>query len=129
MQNSLWSHDYYPELPDLHANATLEIGRFDGPGMIRTMHLTLNIEGNSRAELLRNVFLMITYNGVTQLACFRFLLNDPIRFAKSVRARINYQYELKNIPLQKAKAKGNGLVRFGIVTYWYQQQPVNAAGV
>jgi len=62
MQNSLWNHDYYPELPDLNPQGTIDIGRFNGPGIIRTIHLTLNIEGNNRNELLRENFLMINYD-------------------------------------------------------------------
>ncbi|MGA7305141.1 MAG: DUF2961 domain-containing protein [Rhodothermales bacterium] len=310
MQNSLWSHDYYPELPDLAPQSTLEIGRFDGPGIIRTIHLTLNIEGGDRNELLRGTFLVIRYDhnryasvhapvgdffcdsfggesipfascamakrptnslfsylpmpfaehavielvnetdkkvtgygyvtaekvgawdddnayfhakwinrkvrlpnervplldtvgeghflgchltavsecphfaenmgicegndeffidgsleptcnylgtedffgfswnwrelwyddysgttylddegGVTKLACYRFLLNDPIRFQKSLNARINYEYERHNVPLKNAKQDQNGDVHFGIVVYWYQGRPVDVGDV
>ena len=310
MQNSLWNHDYYPELPDLNPHSTLEIGQFAGPGIIRTIHLTLNIEGNDRNELLRNNFLMINYDhkpypsvyapvgdffcdsfsgesipfasiamakrptnslfcylpmpfkqaasvklvnktdkkvtgygyvtaekvpkwkpdnayfhtkwinttiklpqesvpllntigkghfigchltavsacphfaenqgicegndeffvdgaseptfnylgtedffgfswnwrklwydnysgttylndddGITKLACYRFLLNDPIRFSKSLHARINYEHELKNKSLQQSKAEGNGIVHFGIVVYWYQDNPINLKNI
>ena len=306
MQNSLWNHDYYPELPDLEARSTVEIARFDGPGIVRTIHLTVNIDGADRDELLRNVYLSVTYDGcgypsvlapvgdffcdsfgsesihfasivmakrptnslfcylpmpfrkevlielvnhtdhkvtgygyvtgeqtpewenddscfharwidttvslpddqitlletkgkghfagchltavsscshflenqgicegndeffidgsveptcnylgtedffgfswnwrelwydnhsgttflnddegVTKLACYRFLLNDPVRFDDSLIARINYRHELKNLPLLKAKAEGGGIVRFGIVVYWYQDSPVD----
>lgn len=62
MQNSLWNHDYYSELLDLNPYSTLEIERFNEPGIIRTIHLTLNIEGDNRSELLRNNFLMINYD-------------------------------------------------------------------
>jgi len=310
MQNSLWSHDYYPDLPDLHPHSTLEIGRFAGPGIIRTIHLTLNIEGGDRHELLRGTFLSIRYDqnhfasvhapvgdffcdsfgsasthfasivmakrptnslfcylpmpfaehavielvnttdkkvtgygyvtaekvdgwdadnayfhakwidttvqlpddrvplldvtgaghflgchltavsacphfaenmgicegndeffidgfseptcnylgtedffgfswnwrelwyddysgttylddadGITKLACYRFLLNDPVRFQKSLHARINYEYERKNIPLRDAKRDQNGVVRFGIVVYWYQDRAVDVLTV
>jgi len=306
MQNSLWNHDYYPELPDLEPRSTLEIGRFDGPGIVRTIHLTVNIEGGPREELLRKVFISVTYDrcdfpsvfaplgdffcdsfssesihfasvvmakrptnslfcyfpmpfkhevvvelvnttdrrvtgygyvtaeqipkwndddayfhakwidttvslpddqvpllkvagtghfagchltatsdcphflenqgicegndeffvdgsdeptcnylgtedffgfswnwrklwyddysgttylnddeGTTKLACYRFLLNDPVRFATSLTARINYRHELKNKPLLDARRDGNGIVRFGIVVYWYQDSPVD----
>lgn len=307
MQNSLWNHDYYPDLPDLEPHSTLEIGRFRGPGVVRTIHLTLNIEGGSREELLRGCYLSVVYNeastrsvyapvgdffcdsfagqsisfatslmakrptnslfcyipmpfekevcielvnssdktitgygyvtaeqvpswepdnlyfharwtethaqlpndqiplletegsghflgchltvtsdcthfaenqgicegndeffvdgaleptcnylgtedffgfswnwrelwcddysgttflddtdGITKLACYRFLLNDPVRFDSSLRARINYNYELKNLPLQKANLEKSGQVQFRTVAYWYQSRPVSA---
>ena len=307
MQNSLWNHDAYPDLPDLDPNSTIELGRFDGPGIIRTIHLTLNIEGAQRDDLLRGVFLLVEYDesgfssvrapvgdffcdsfggrsahfagvamakrptnslfcylpmpfksavritlenttdkkvtgygyvtaetvpqwdpdagyfhahwlddtfslpddtvplldiagaghflgchltavsdcehflenqgicegndefyvdsasdpacnylgtedffgfswnwreiwcddysgttylsdegGVTRLACYRFLLNDPVRFSTSLKAQINYRNELKNQPLMKAKADGGGSVRFGIVSYWYLNRPVSS---
>lgn len=307
MQNSLWHHDYHPELPDLEPRSTLTIGSFTGPGIVRTIHLTLNITGEDREELLRGVFLAVTYDrnpfpsvyapvgdffcdsfageslcfasavmakrptnslfcylpmpfqqevvvqlfnrtdkkvtgygyvtaerlpaweaanaylhaqwraatvrlpqetipllhtegrghflgchltatsacpyfaenqgicegnveffidgsaqpvcnylgtedffgfswnwrklwyddragttylrdegGVTKLACYRFLLDDPVRFATSLQARINYEYELKNLPLQQAKSAGNGVVQFGLVTYWYQASACDA---
>ncbi len=306
MQNSLWNHDYYPELPDLEPGSTIEIGRFKGPGIIRTVHLTINIEDAEREELLRKVFLRITYNdlnyssvyapvgdffcdsfsgesinfsspamakrpvnslycympmpfeknvvielvnttnkkvtgygyvtgekipewgtgnayfhskwidktvflpdeaipllntkgkghffgchltavsgcshfaenmgicegndeffidgseepvcnylgtedffgfswnwtklwadnfsgttylddkdGITKLACYRFLLNDPVRFSRELKAGINYEYEKKNHPLIKAQKEKSGKVRFGIVVYWYQDKPVD----
>ena len=62
MQNSLWNHDYYPELPDLEPKSTIELFRCKGYGIIRTIHLTLNIDGPDRNELLRKVFLKVTYN-------------------------------------------------------------------
>lgn len=306
MQNSLWNHDYYPELPDLEPGCTIELGKFRGPGIVRTVHVTLNIEGENREELLRKVFLKITYNensytsvyapigdffcdsfgsksiefssivmakrpvnslfcylpmpfeknilielvnntdkkvtgygyvtgekipgwnmdyayfhskwiyrtvflpddnipllsirgrghffgchltavsgcphfagnhgicegndeffidgsgkpvcnylgtedffgfswnwvklwendysgttylddtgGITKLACYRFLLNDPVRFTKQLKARINYEYETKNQPLIMAKKEKSGKVNFGIVVYWYQDKPVD----
>lgn len=307
MQNSLWHWDAYPELPDLLPHSAVELGRFNGPGVVRTIHLTLNIEGGSRAELLRGVFLRVRYDGrdfdsvwapvgdffcdsfgseslhfasivmakrptnslfcylpmpfresveislanttdrtvlgygyvtaeavpaweadsayfharwldrtiditrdpvplldthgrghllgchltvvsrcphfagregicegndefyvdgaaepacnylgtedffgfswswqkvwadhhsgttylsdadgETRLACYRFLLNDPVRFTTSLRARINWEHEINNPFLPRARAEGNGQVRFGIVTYWYQEAPVEA---
>lgn len=310
MQNSLWHWDAYPELPDLAPHGTVELGRFDGPGVVRTIHLTLNITGGVRTALLRGVFLRVRYDGrpeasvyapvgdffcdsfggesipyasivmakrptnsvfcylpmpyrqgieislvnttgetvmgygyvtaeklpawneefayfharwldrtvtlpqdevpllntrgrghfmgchltaesscthfgenqgicegndefwvdgadaptcnylgtedffgfswnwrklwadhhsgttflndldgVTRLGCYRFLLNDPVRFSTSLRACINYRHEINNPHLQKAKAEGNGQVRFGIVTYWYQDSPVDALTV
>ena len=63
MQNSLWNHDYLPDLPDLEPYSTLEIGRFPGPGIIRTIHLTLNIENVDRRYLLEEVYVRISYNG------------------------------------------------------------------
>ncbi|MEI8245679.1 MAG: DUF2961 domain-containing protein [Lentisphaerota bacterium] len=309
MQNSLWHYDAYPELPELQPNGRLEIGKFNGPGVVRTVHLTLNMVGSSnREELLRGVFLVVQYDGhnfdsihvpvgdffcdsfagesipytsivmskrptnslfcyismpfkkeivlslvnttdkrvegygyVTaetlpewetnmgyfharwfdgnihipngtvpllstnghghffgchltaisscphfqngasgicegndefyidgavepvcnylgtedffgfswnwrklwydnysgttylnneggemRLACYRFLLNDPIRFDKSLKFQINYQYEINNKPLRKASEENNGYVKFGIVTYWFQSEPVDA---
>lgn len=307
MQNSLWHWDAYPELPDLAPHGRVELGRFDGPGVVRTIHLTLNIEGGDRAQLLRGVFIEVRYDGLpfasvhaplgdffcdsfgsrslhfasivmakrptnslfcylpmpfrqgveltlvnttdrkvegygyvtaealpaweadtayfharwfdrtvslpadevplldtrgrghflgchltavsacphfadkqgicegndefyvdgaatpacnylgtedffgfswswhqvwadnysgttylaeeegeTRLACYRFLLNDPVRFTTSLRARINYRHEINNPFLQRTQAEGNGQVRFGIVTYWYQDEPVDA---
>lgn len=67
--------------------------------------------------------------GETKLACYRFLLNDPIRFSDSLKAQISYRHEVNNKPLQLAKAEGSGEVRFGIVSYWYQDQPVDANSV
>ncbi len=310
MQNSLWNHDAYPELPDLLPHERIVLGEFTGPGIVKTIHLTLNIEDNNREELLRGVFLEATYNdkkypsvlapvgdffcdsfggrstpfagmmmakrpinslycyfpmpfrqqmtlslvnttaqkvtgygyvtaeqipewdaalgyfhakwinqivklpgdivpllntqgsghlvgchltavsacrhflenqgicegndefyidgstepncnylgtedffgfswnwrhlwyddysgttylsdddGVTRLACYRFLLNDPIRFSRSLLAQINYRHEINNTPLNSAKAENNGDVEFGVVVYWYQSEPVAAAGV
>ena len=311
MQNSLWHWDAYPELPDLQPNGRLELGNFRGPGVVRTIHLTLNIGGANRSELLRGVFLVARYDGndfdsiyapvgdffcdsfagesmpyasivmakrptnslycyiplpfekgiilslvnttdktvtgygyVTaetlpewdinlgyfhanwfnkivqipnetvpllntkgqghffgchlsaisdcphfqkyasgicegndefyvdgavdptcnylgtedffgfswnwtklwndnysgttylsneggkiRLACYRFMLNDPIRFAKSLKAQISYQHEVNNKPLQKAKEENNGHVEYGIVSYWFQSEPVNAHSV
>ncbi len=308
MQNCLWHHDAYPELPHLQPFGRIEMAKFNGPGLVRTIHLTLNMSGsNNRDELLRGVFLVVKYDGldfnsvhapvgdffcdsfasesihyasqvmakrptnslycylpmpfkeqveislvnstdkivtgygyvtaekvqewrpdlgyfharwldqtfnlpgdtvplldtrgaghffgchltavsscphfaenqgicegndefyidgagepgviylgtedffgfswnwrklwydpfsgttylsdregVTRLACYRFLLNDPVRFSKSLKAQINYRNEVKNDPLRKAKEEGNGLVRFGIVSYWYQNAPVDA---
>ncbi len=307
LQNSLWHWDAYPELPDLEPHGRVELGRFAGPGVVRTIHLTLNIAGGDRALLLRGVFLEVRYDGLpfasvrapigdffcdafgsqslhfasivmakrpthslfcylpmpfregaelalvnttdrkvegyayvtaeslpgweadagyfharwfdrtvtlpddevvlldtrgrghflgchltavsrcphfagregicegndefrvdgaaeptcnylgtedffgfswswkqvwadnysgttyladedgeTRLACYRFLLNDPVRFRKSLRARINYRDEINNPHLRAARAEGNGQVRFSIVTYWYQDAPVEA---
>ena len=310
MQNSLWHWDAHPELPELEPHGHVELGRFDGPGVVRTIHLTLNIAGDDRAALLRGVFLNVRYDGhdfasvhapvgdffcdsfagesipyasmvmakrptnslfcylpmpyrkgidislvnttsetvsgygyvtaeavpaweedtgyfharwldrlvtlpdevvplldtkgrgqflgchltavsrcphfaenqgicegndefrvdgadtptcnylgtedffgfswnwrklwtdnysgttflsdeggQTQLACYRFLLNDPVRFTTALNVRINYQHEINNPHLQKAKAEGNGQVQFGIVTYWYQDSPVDTLTV
>jgi hypothetical protein len=310
MQNSLWNHDAYPELPDLEPLSSLDIAHFQGPGIIRTIHLTLNIEGGRREELLRQVYLTVTYDyhdftsvcvpvgdffcdsfdgastpfagvamakrptnslfchlpmpfrqeiriqlvnksnrrvtgygyvtadktttwdpdngyfhakwidrsvqlpdeqlplldtngrghflgchltavsacphfaenqgicegndeffvdgssepscnylgtedffgfswnwrslwyddysgttylndedGITKLACYRFLLNDPVRFRESLSVRINYQHELKNIPLNNARDEQNGTVHFGVVVYWYQDRAVDATKV
>lgn len=310
MQNSLWHWDAYPELPDLAPRGRVELGRFSGPGVVRTVHLTLNITGGNRAELQRGVFLEVRYDGLpfasvhapvgdffcdsfggeslafsslamakrptnslfcylpmpfqrsvelslinttdqtvtgygyvtaealpawdadtgyfharwfdrtvslpdeevpllttqgrghflgchltavtrcpqfagcqgicegndefrvdgakdptciylgtedffgfswswnqlwadnysgttflrdqdgeTRLACYRFLLNDPVRFSTSLQARIYYRDEIHNEQLLRARAEGNGQVRFGIVTYWYQDSPVNALTV
>jgi hypothetical protein len=310
MQNSLWHWDAHPELPELAPHGRIELGRFEGPGVVRTIHLTLNIEGGDRSALLRGVFLKVRYDGhdfasvqapvgdffcdsfggesipyasivmakrpthslfcylpmpfrqgielslvnttgktvsgygyvtaealpgweedsayfharwldrtvtlpdetvplldtrgrghffgchltavsrcphfaenqgicegndefrvdgavtptcnylgtedffgfswnwrklwadhhsgttclgdadgETRLACYRFLLNDPVRFTTSLQARINYRDEIHNEHLLKAKAEGNGQVRFGIVTYWYQDAPVDALTV
>ncbi len=308
MQNSLWHHDAYPELPDLLPNSRIEMARFNGPGIIRTIHLTLNMDGcDTRDELLRGVFLVVKYdgqsfdsvqapvgdffcdsfgsesihfaslvmakrptnslycyapmpfrkeveitlvnktakkvtgygyvtaekipdwkpdlgyfhaswldktcnlpddlvpilntrgdghffgchltaisgcphfaenqgicegndefyvdgsdtpsvnylgtedffgfswnwrklwydnysgttylsddNGITRLGCYRFLLNDPVRFSESLKVQINYRNEVNNGPLKKAREDGNGQVRFGIVSYWYQSEPVDA---
>ncbi|NPA37747.1 MAG: DUF2961 domain-containing protein [Chlorobi bacterium] len=72
----------------------------------------------------------ITYvgdeNGVSKLATYRFLLNDPILFSRSLKAQINYHNEPYNVQLKKAKEEGKGEVRFGIVSYWYQDKPVDA---
>lgn len=308
MQNSLWNHDAYPDLPDLEPHGRIEMARFSGPGVIRTIHLTLNIDGEDRAELLRGVFLKVEYDGcgqasvnapvgdffcdsfasesehfagrvmakrptnslfcyvpmpfreeieislvnttdkkvtgygyvtaeripewepdlgyfhanwldktvrlpddivplvdiqgaghffgchltavsdcphfeenqgicegndefyvdgseepecnylgtedffgfswnwrelwcddysgttylndkdgTTMLACYRFLLNDPVRFSESLKAQINYRHEVNNPPLQRAKKESNGDVRFGIVSYWYQDTPVEVS--
>jgi len=305
MQNSLWNHDAYPDLPDLEPQGRVELGCFTGPGVIQTIHLTLNIEGDDREELLRGVFLEVKYDaceyasvyvpvgdffcdsfasesmhfaslvmakrptnslfcyipmpfrekvevslvnntekkitgygyvtaeslpeweadlsyfhtnwldknvrlpeetvplvntegsghffgchltavsncphflenqgicegndefyvdgsaepvcnylgtedffgfswnwrhlwsdnhsgttylndedGITKLACYRFLLNDPVRFSESLKVQINYRNEVNNQPLIKAKEEGNGNVTFGIVSYWYQNAPV-----
>ena len=310
MQNSLWHWDAYPELPDLAPRGRIELGRFDGPGVVRTIHLTLNIADGNRAALLRGVFLQVRYDGLpfdsvhvpvgdffcdsfggeslhyasivmakrpthswfsylpmpfrrgielslvnttdqlvmgygyvtaealpaweedsgyfharwldrtvslpdeevpllhtrgrgqffgchltavsrcphfadkqgicegndefwvddavaptcnylgtedffgfswswhqvwadhhsgttylrdadgeTRLACYRFLLNDPVRFTTSLRARINYRHEIHNDQLRLARAEGSGQVRFGIVTYWFQDAPVDALTV
>ncbi|MBW7895913.1 MAG: DUF2961 domain-containing protein [Opitutaceae bacterium] len=310
MQNSLWHWDAYPELPDLLPHSAVELGRFSGPGVVRTIHLTLNMEGGERTELLRGVFLRVRYDGQdidsvwapvgdffcdsfgsesmhfasivmakrptnslfcylpmpfrdgvelslvnttdkpvlgygyvtaetlpawaddtayfharwldrtiditreevpllntagrghllgchltavsrcphfarregicegndefyvdgaeapacnylgtedffgfswswnkvwadnhsgttylgdqdgeTRLACYRFLLNDPVRFTTALRARINYEHEINNPYLKLARAEGNGQVNFGIVTYWYQDKPVDATKV
>lgn len=310
MQNSLWHWDAYPELPDLAPHGRVELGRFAGPGVVRTIHLTLNIEGGDRTALCRGVFLEVRYDGrdfasvhapvgdffcdsfgseslhyasivmakrptnslfcylpmpfregielslvnttdhlvtgygyvtaetlpvweedsgyfharwldrtisipnedvpllnthgrghflgchltvvsrcphfadkqgicegndefwvdgateptcnylgtedffgfswswhkvwadnhsgttylsdtdrETRLACYRFLLNDPVRFSVSLRARINYAHEIHNEQLRLARAEGSGQVRFGIVTYWYQDSPVDALTV
>ena len=311
MQNSLWHQDAYPELPDLQPNGRVELGAFNGPGVVRTIHLTLNIGGsNNREELLRGVFLVAQYDGqgfdsiyapvgdffcdsfgseslhfaglvmakrptnslycyapmpfkkgveislvnktnkkvtgygyvtaekipvwetnlgyfhanwvdrnvrlpediipllntkgaghffgchltavsscphftenlgicegndefyvdgmdspacnylgtedffgfswnwrklwydnysgttflsdkdgTTKLACYRFLLNDPVRFSECLKAQINYRNEVTNKPLNKAKEEGNEDVRFGIVSYWYQSAPVDANSV
>lgn len=304
MQNSLWNHDAYPELPDLEPNGQIELAHFSGPGAVRTIHLTLNIDGENREELLRGVFLTVEYencgyasvyapvgdffcdsfasksehfagimmakrptnslfcyipmpfereveislvnktdkkvtgygyvtaermpewapdlgyfhanwldnefrlpddiiplvettgeghffgchltalsdcphfaenqgicegndefyvdgseetvcnylgtedffgfswnwrelwcddysgttylnddDGTTKLACYRFLLNDPVRFSESLKVQINYRHEVNNKPLQQAKLDGSGSVRFGIVSYWYQDGP------
>lgn len=309
MQNSLWSHDIYPDLPDLEPHGRIELGSFPGPGLVRTVHLTLNIAGGNREELLRGVFLETHYDGcefasintpvgdffcdsfggesipfaslvmakrptnslycyapmpfrkgvilslvnrtdrkvtgygyvtaekipewqsdlgylhtrwldktvnlpdntvtllkttgsghffgchltavsdcphfkgnagicegndefyvdgqtepscnylgtedffgfswnwrklwydnysgttylsddgATKLACYRFLLNDPVRFSECLKVQINYRNEVDNEPLKKAKEEGNGDVRFGIVSYWYQREPVDANSV
>jgi len=310
MQNSLWHWDAHPELPDLLPHGRVELGRFAGPGVVRTIHLTLNITGDDRVALLRGVFLNIRYDGhdhasvhapvgdffcdsfasasshfasivmakrptnslfcylpmpfrkgveislvntttqtvtgygyvtadavpawseeygyfhakwidrmvtlpdeevplldtrgcghffgchltavsscphfasnegicegndeffvddastptcnylgtedffgfswnwrhlwtdnysgttflsdeggETQLACYRFLLNDPVRFSTALKVLINYQHEINNPFLQKAQAEGNGQVQFGIVAYWYQDTPINALTV
>lgn len=307
MQNSLWHWDAHPELPDLAPHGQIELARFSGPGVVRTIHLTLNIEGSDRTALSRGVFLCVRYNdcefassyapvgdffcdsfgsasmpyasivmskrptnslfcylpmpfrqgikvslvnttghlvrgygyvtaealpaweedsgyfharwfdrlvilpdekiplldtrgrgqfvgchltavsrcphflanegicegndefwvdgataptcnylgtedffgfswnwrhlwadnysgttflsdegGVTQLACYRFLLNDPVRFSTALKVLINYQHEINNQHLLRAKVEGNGQVQFGIVTYWYQDSPVDA---
>lgn len=310
LQNSLWHWDACPELPDLEPHGRVELGRFAGPGVVRTIHLTLNIAGGDRALLARGVFLEVRYDGLpfasvrtpvgdffcdsfgsrslhfaslvmakrptnslfcylpmpfrrgielalvnttdrkvegygyvtaeilpaweedtayfharwldrtvnlpddevllldtrgrghflgchltavsrcphfagkqgicegndefrvdgaaepacnylgtedffgfswswnqvwadnhsgttyladedgeTRLACYRFLLNDPVRFTRSLRARINYRDEINNPHLRSARAEGNGQVRYGIVTYWYQDAPVDALTV
>jgi len=310
MQNSLWHWDAYPTLPDLAPRGRVELGRFAGPGIVRTVHLTLNITGGDRAELQRGVFLEVRYDGQpyasvyapvgdffgdsfggesieyssvamakrpthslfcylpmpfrrevvlslvnttdqtvtgygyvtaetlptweadtayfharwfdrtvslpdeevpllntrgrghflgchltavtrcpqfagcqgicegndefrvdgaadptciylgtedffgfswswnrlwadnysgttylrnqdgeTRLACYRFLLNDPVRFSTSLQARIYYRDEIHNEQLLRARAEGNGQVRFGIVSYWYQDTPVDALSV
>ncbi len=310
MQNSLWNHDAYPHLPDLEPQGKVELARFCGPGIVRTIHLTLNIDKGKREELLRGAFLQVKYNGcqytsvntpvgdffcdsfnsksihfaglimakrptnslfcyapmpfrngidislvnktdkkitgygyvtaesipewdsdlgyfhanwkeksvnlpdeivpllnihgtghffgchltavsscphfkenqgicegndefyidnskepicnylgtedffgfswnwrklwfddyagttylndrdgTTMLACYRFLLNDPVRFANSLKAQINYQNEGNNDPLKKAKQEGNGKVIFGLVSYWYQNPPVDTESV
>jgi hypothetical protein len=310
MQNSLWNHDAYPDLPDLEPQSRIELGRFTEPGVIRTIHLTLNIDGGNREELLRGIFLEVEYeacgytsvnapvgdffcdsfagesmhfaglvmakrptnslycyapmpfkreieislvnktdkkvtgygyvtaeripkwesdlgyfhanwldktvrlpedtvpllntrgaghffgchltavsscphfrenqgicegndefyidrsdnpvcnylgtedffgfswnwrklwydnysgttylsdkDGTTKLACYRFLLNDPVRFSECLKVQINYRNEVNNKPLKKAKEEGNGDVRFGIVSYWYQNAPVDANSV
>jgi len=310
MQNSLWHWDAYPDLPELPPHGRIELGRFEGPGAVRTLHLTLNITGDDRAELQRGVFLTVRYDGnpfdsvhvpvgdffgdsfggesmpyagivmakrpthslfcylpmpfrqtielslvnttaqtvsgygyvtaealpgwaqdsgylharwldrvvtlpgeevpllnthgrghffgchltavsrcphfaenqgicegnvefrvdgatapacnylgtedffgfswnwrklwadhhsgttflsdtdgETKLACYRFLLNDPVRFTTALQARINYRHEINNPHLQKAQAEGSGQVKFGIVTYWYQDSPVDALTV
>ncbi len=306
MQNSLWNHDAYPDFPELEPYSEIKLTHLTNPGVIKTIHLTLNIDGDNRGELLRGVFLQVKYNGceyssvdapvgdffcdsfdgesinfsslvmakrptnslfcyapmpfekeieislvnktdkkvtgygyvtaesipdwepdlgyfhanwkdktvklpedivpiistkgtghffgchltavsscvhfgenqgicegndeffidgsekpydylgtedffgfswnwrklwydnysgttylsdqdgITRLACYRFLLNDPVRFAKSLKVQINYRNEVKNHPLKKAKEEGNGNVRFGIVSYWYQSVPVDA---
>lgn len=306
MQNSLWNHDCFPELPDLEPQGKIPLFAHQGPGIVRTLHLTLNIDGENREELLRGVYLKATYNnldfpsvygpvgdffcdsfggksacfsgvamakrpvnslfcylpmpfeksvilelenktdkkvtgygyvtgeavsefkedmgyfhskwihgsyrlpqtpvelldvkgeghflgchltavsacphflenqgicegndefyidgsyepvcnylgtedffgfswnwrsiycdsysgttylddkdGVTKLACYRFLLNDPVRFSKSLRVRINYAHEKKNQFLIKAKREDNGDVEFGIAVYWYQKEAVS----
>ncbi len=75
----------------------------------------------------------ITYvgdeEGVTKLATYRFMLNDPILFSKSLKAQINYHNEPYNVQLKKAKAEGKGKVKYGIVSYWYQDNPVDATKV
>ena len=309
LQNSLWHWDAYPDLPELEPHGRIELAHFAGPGVIRTVHLTLNIEGGNRDELLRGVFLQATYDacgfpsidtpvgdffcdsfagesmhfaslvmakrptnslfcyapmpfekevemalinktdkkvtgygyvtaermpeweadlgyfhakwfdqtvrlpgevvplldtrgaghffgchltaesrcphfaenmgicegndefyidgakkpydylgtedffgfswnwrelwcdnysgttylsddgGATKLACYRFLLNDPVRFSEYLQAQINYRNEVNNEPLRRAKEDGNGDVRFGIVSYWYQSTPVDANSV
>ena len=62
-------------------------------------------------------------------AVYRFLLNDPVRFSRSLKARISYEHEIKNQSLRKAREEGNGEVAFGIVVYWYQEKPADAAVV
>ena len=64
-------------------------------------------------------------DGVTRFAAYRFLLDDPVRFSRSLRARINYEHEVNNEPLQRAQAEGNGRVRFDSTVYWYQDSPVD----
>ena len=64
--------------------------------------------------------------GITKLATYRFLLNDPVRFSESLKAQISYEHEVHNNPLKRAKEEGNGEVRFGTVSYWYQSEPVDA---
>ena len=68
-------------------------------------------------------------NGATKLACYRFFLNDPVRFSECLKVQINYRNEVNNDPLKKAKEEGNGDVRYGIVSYWYQSVPVDADSV
>jgi len=48
-----------------------------------------------------------------------------VRFSTSLRARINYEHEINNPYLQRARTEGNGQVHFGIVTHWYQDTPVD----
>jgi hypothetical protein len=62
----------------------------------------------------------------TRLACYRFLLNDPVRFAERLKVQINYRNEKKNPYLKRAREEGHGSVRFGIVSYWYQRIPADA---
>ena len=307
IQNSLWNHDAYPDLPDLEPRGEVELAHFAGPGVVKTIHLTLNIDGGARQDLLRGVFLQVRYDGcgfasvnspvgdffcdsfesesihfssivmakrptnslfcyvpmpfereirvclinktdkkvtgygyvtaeslpawesdmayfhanwkdqtvrlpddvvpllettgaghffgchltavsgcphfaenqgicegndefyidgsaqpydylgtedffgfswnwrelwyddysgttflsddggMTKLACYRFLLNDPVRFSEDLKAQINYRNEIKNPFLKRAKDEDNGDVRFGIVSYWYQSVPVDAS--
>lgn len=64
-------------------------------------------------------------DGVTKLACYRFLLNDPIRFDRSLKAIIDYEHENKNEPLIRARKENNGDVTFATTVYWYQALPVD----
>ena len=65
-------------------------------------------------------------DNLTRLACYRFLLNDPIRFSSSIKAQINYEHEINNPELNRARKDDSGYVKYGIVTYWYQNIPTDS---
>jgi D-arabinan exo alpha-(1,3)/(1,5)-arabinofuranosidase (non-reducing end) len=65
MENSLWNHDCYPDLPDLAPRSTITMARFSGPGVVRTIHLTLHIPPEQAARIRRDVGIQITYENST----------------------------------------------------------------
>jgi hypothetical protein len=96
MQNSLWHYDAYPDLPELKPNSSIELGDFSGPGVVRTIHLTMNIEeSGARDDLLRGVYLSVRYDGrsaqsvnvpVGDFFCDSFN-GESINFASMVMAK------------------------------------------
>jgi hypothetical protein len=42
-QNGCWCYDNYPELKPLDAHSSIEVARFDGPGVIRQIHVTQHL--------------------------------------------------------------------------------------
>jgi len=68
----------------------------------------------------------IKKNKPSQLSIYRFHDHMPIRFTKSLRWSINWQYEwpFTGMPKwRKAVEKGNCWVDYATVFYWYEKRP------
>ena len=55
-------------------------------------------------------------------ACYRFFLNDAIRFDESLRVSIGFG-ENENDPVQAGYGTPNYFLEFSSVVYWYQSEP------
>jgi len=62
MQNSLWHWDKYPKLPVVNPHGSIEIGNFKGPGVIKTIHMTLYVDQQEYTDITDNVYISIYYN-------------------------------------------------------------------
>jgi hypothetical protein len=52
-QNGCWCYDNYPELKPLDAHSSVEIAHFNGPGVVRQIHVTQHLLKGGDGELIK----------------------------------------------------------------------------